>query len=120
MTRKKSEDIANKIKIFMLENGVSQRDLAKKLKVAPQTVSRFLGGTHSIRTDTLEKISAALGAPANYFFSEVKGSAVGTNAQVNTTVDMLKDMKLLSTQVELLTAKMQILETKIKLLEKGK
>ena len=31
----------------MLENGVSQRDLAKKLKVAPQTVSRFLGGTHT-------------------------------------------------------------------------
>lgn len=119
MTRKKSEDIANKIKIFMLNNGISQRELAKKLKVAPQTVSRFLTGENALRTDTLEKISEALGAPANYFFSEVHGSAIGTNAQVHAVADMQKDIKLLSTQVELLTAKMLLLEQEIKKMKRN-
>ncbi|MBR3632182.1 MAG: helix-turn-helix domain-containing protein [Elusimicrobiaceae bacterium] len=120
MTRKKSEDIANKIRIFMLKNGISQRDLAKKMKVAPQTVSRFLTGENSFRTDTLEKISEALNVPANYFFSEVHGSAIGSNAQVNSSADIQKDIKLLSTQVELLTTKMLIIEQEIKALKKGK
>lgn len=120
MTRKKSEDIATKIKIFMLNNGISQRALAKKMKVTPQTVSRFLTGEYSLRTDTLEKISQALGAPANYFFSEVSGSAIGPGAQVHAVGEMQKDIKLLSTQVELLTTKMLLLEQEIKALKKGK
>lgn len=118
MTRKKSEDIANKIKIFMLNNGISQRELAKKLKVAPQTVSRFLTGDYAMRTDTLEKITEALGAPANYFFSEVHGSAIGANAQVHNAAEMQKDIKLLATQVELLSAKMLLMEQEIKSIKK--
>ena len=119
MTRKKSADVAQKIKIFMLENGISQRDLAKKLKVAPQTVSQFLGGKYDLRTDTLEKIGKALGTPANYFFAEVRGSAVGANAKVTAATDVEKDIKLLSVQVELLTAKIKLLEEEIKKIKRN-
>lgn len=119
MTRKKSTDVAQKIKIFMLENGISQRELAKKLKVAPQTVSQFLGGKYDLRTDTLEKIGKALGTPANYFFAEVRGSAVGANAKVVPDGDLQKDVKLLSVQVELLNAKIKLLEEEIKKMKRN-
>ena len=90
MTKKKSTDLAQKIKIFMLENGISQRDLAKKMKIAPQTVSQFLGGKYNLRTDTVEKIAKALGAPGNYFFdssTNVKGDSniVGKNIKVSSS-----------------------------------
>ena len=107
--------MAQKIKIFMLENGISQRDLAKKMKIAPQTVSQFLGGKYNLRTDTVEKIAKALGAPGNYFFADVKGNgnAVGSGAQANSQNNTQKDIKLLSTQVELLSAKIKIIEAEV-------
>ena len=79
----------------MMENGISQRELAKKMKVAPQTVSQFLGGKYDLRMETIEKISKALGAPGNYFFdnsTDVKGNhnVVGKNISVSS--DVKKDM----------------------------
>lgn len=120
MTRKQSENVAQKIKIFMMKNGISQRELAKKMKVAPQTVSQFLGGKYDLRMETIEKISKALGAPVNYFFdnsTDVKGNhnVVGKNISVSS--DVKKDIVLLSTQIELLSAKIKIIETEVERLK---
>lgn len=120
MTRKKSTDVAQKIKIFMMENGISQRDLAKKMKVAPQTVSQFLGGKYDLRMDTIEKITKALGAPGNYFFAEVKGSAVGPAAQLHADGETKKDIALILAKIETLESKIENLELKYNLLKKGK
>ncbi len=118
MTRKQSENVAQKIKIFMMENGISQRELAKKMKVAPQTVSQFLGGKYDLRMETIEKISKALGAPGNYFFAEVKGSAVGPSAQVRTDGETKKDIALIMAKITALESKIENLELKYNLLKK--
>ena len=80
MTKNNKENLAQKIKIYMLKNGISQRDLAKKLKVTPQTVSKLLTGSTHFRTDTLDKIATALGTTANYFFDN--STAVNGNNNV--------------------------------------
>lgn len=80
MTRKETEELAQKIKIYMLKQGISQRELAKKLKITPQAVSGFLTGKSHFRTDTLNKIAAALGTSANYFFDN--STAVNGNNNV--------------------------------------
>lgn len=123
MTIKKSTDVAQKIKIFMLKNGISQRDLAKKMKVAPQTVSQFLGGKYDLRVDTIEKITKALGTPANYFFdssTNVKGNSNIVGKNINVPSDEKKDIALLMARMAAAEAKIENLELKYALLKKGK
>ena len=102
----------------MLENGISQRDLAKKLKVAPQTVSQFLGGKYDLRTDTLEKISKALNTPSNYFFdnsTDVKGNnnIIGKNIKTAADDPLPLKVELLATKLELALTKIRALEAEI-------
>ena len=106
----------------MLESGFNQTSLAKKSGVKQNTISQWLTGTSTPNLATLEKISKALGVPANYFFDN-SGSVKGNNNVVGSNnnsvpADVQKDIKLLSTQVELLTAKLKLLEHKVEHLEK--
>lgn len=123
MTKKKSTDLAQKIKIFMLENGISQRDLAKKMKIAPQTVSQFLGGKYNLRTDTVEKIAKALGAPGNYFFdtsTQVNGNSNVVGKNISVSSEVKKDIALLMAKMAAVESKIENLELKYNLLKKGK
>lgn len=120
MTRKYNENMIKKIKMAMLESGFNQTSLAKKSGVKQNTISQWLTGTNTPNLATLEKISKALGVPANYFFdssTNVKGDSniVGKNIKVSS--DVKKDIVLLSTQIELLSAKIKIIETEVEKLK---
>lgn len=126
MTRKKqkkdTKNIAQKIKIAMLESGFNQNTLAKELGLTQGAVSKWLNGTSEVSTKLLYAIAAATGKPINYFFDN-SGSIKGNNNVVSSNnnsvpADVQKDIKLLSTQVELLSAKIQLIEAEIKLLKK--
>lgn len=120
MTRKYNENMIKKIKMAMLESGFNQTSLAKKSGVKQNTISQWLTGTNTPNLATLEKISKALGVPANYFFdssTNVKGDSniVGKNIKVSS--DVKKDIVLLSTQIELLSVKIKIIETEVEKLK---
>lgn len=44
--------------------GLSQADLAEKLKVAPSTIAGWELGTHSIRVKRLKQVAKVLNVPA--------------------------------------------------------
>lgn len=118
MTRKKTENIANKIKIYMLKNYISQRDLAKKLNVSPAAVSKFLTGDNAMRTDTIANISKALGVADNYFFADdstLQIAAGNNNNQANTKN---ADLELIKKDMEVFKKTLENLDLRLKLLEK--
>lgn len=120
MTRKKNKELVQKIKIFMLQHGISQRDLAKKLKLTPAAVSKFLTGDSSMRTDTLQKIANALGTDSNYFFADVKGNGnvVGNNNNTRQETDLKNDINFIKKELEVHRLKLENLTLKIEKLQR--
>lgn len=124
MTRKKDEEFVKKLKLAMLESGFNQVTLAKKLGILPGSISKWMTGENNPKMDTLKKVAKATGKPVNYFFdnsTDVKGNnnIVGKNIKTAPDVDLQKDVKLLSVQVELLNAKMLLLEQEIKRMKRS-
>ena len=61
MIKKKTSDICrNNIKNILLSMRMSKAELAKKMKISPATVTRYLDGSRQISLCTLDKISSAL------------------------------------------------------------
>jgi len=54
------DNIAFKIGYYMRKNGLTQKQLAKKIDVKPQQVSRILKGKQDFKHSTLYKIQKAL------------------------------------------------------------
>lgn len=120
MTKKSKEDLAQKIKIYMLKKGISQRDLSKRLKVTPQTVSKLLTGNTHFRTDTLNKIAAALGTSTNYFFDN-SSDVSGNNNIVQNHVreaSLQQELQLIKKELEAHRYKLENLELKIEKIQK--
>ena len=123
MTRKNKKELAQKIKIYMLKKGITQRALAQKLKVTPAAISSFLSGENALRTDTLIKIATALGTDANYFFdnsTSVKGNhnilskSVGEGQNIN----LQKELQLIKQELEIHRYKLENLELKMNKIQK--
>lgn len=119
MTRKKTEDLAKKIKIYMLKNSISQRDLAKKIGITPAAISKFLTGDSAMRTDTISKISNALGVPSNYFFSD---ESINQNIEDNNNDQNSNTLhlQLIKKDMEVFKQILENLNLRLKLLEKNK
>ncbi len=69
--------------------GMTQAELARLLKVSPQTVNNILH-TENIQTGTLERICEALHLPITFFYDEPKNDAapdVYTDAKLEVDVD---------------------------------
>lgn len=56
-----SQQVAVRILRTLREKGLKQKDLADILKVAPQTVNKWVKGSENFTLDTITKIEAALG-----------------------------------------------------------
>ena len=123
MKKNNKENLAQKIKIYMLKNGISQRDLAKKMKITPAAVSKFLTGDNAMRTDTLDRISAALGVADNYFFDN--STAVNGNNNVvgekNTINPNLKEeIALIKKELEVHRYQIENIVLKLEKIQKQK
>ena len=122
MTRKMDKQLAEKIKIFMMKNEITQRDLAKKMGLTPQAISHFLNGSNSLRTDTLDRISAALGTDSNYFFADVNGNgnAIGNNNNTRLEAELKNDINFIKKELEVQKLQIENLTLKIEKLQKKK
>lgn len=55
--------IADRIDELLKRNGMTQRELAQRLGKRESEVSKWLTGRHNFTTNTIARISLALGAP---------------------------------------------------------
>lgn len=56
----KSLDIAERLNSLLIENGMSQKDLAKKLNKRPSEINKWLSGLHNFTLKSIAKIEAIL------------------------------------------------------------
>lgn len=56
-------EISDRIFSLLKKNGMTQRDLAKKMGKKESEISRWLSGEHGYNSSTLAKLSVALGEP---------------------------------------------------------
>ena len=121
---KKDNIVGEKIRKAIKDAGLTQQKLADKLGITNPVINVWVTGKRNPRPDTLQKIAEITGRPVNYFFdnsTDVKGNnnVVGKNIKVAPDVDLQKDVKLLSVQVELLNAKIKLLEEEIKKMKRN-
>jgi transcriptional regulator with XRE-family HTH domain/tetratricopeptide (TPR) repeat protein len=63
-----AREIGSKIKVLREQSGLTQKDLAKRLKISQQIISRIEGGRQNVSVETLDSICTALGVPVAVIF----------------------------------------------------
>ena len=124
MTRKKETEFVKKLKLAMLESGLNQVALAKKLGLKPASVSQWFTGKNNPKMETVDKIARATGKPANYYFdnsTDVKGNnnVVGKNIKAGSDETLQLKVELLTTKMELALTKITALEDELKRLKRN-
>lgn len=65
-----SNSVGNKIKKIIIENEITQKDLAKLSGLSANTISRYVNNERKPNTEALEKIASALGTNVEYLVSD--------------------------------------------------
>ena len=73
---KKTTFFTDQVKKIMLEKGLTQQDLADKLKVTKAYISVYLNGKRNPKPATIHKIANALNVPPSYFIEEIDTATV--------------------------------------------
>lgn len=81
--------LGNAIKLIRTARGITQRQVAKKLKVSPNYISLIEGGRREPSLPFLRKLASTLGVPIAMFFMWQGKPAPGVKAE---TVDRLREM----------------------------
>ena len=63
-----SKDIGDKIKVLREQSGLTQKDLAMRLRISQQIISRIESGRQNVSVETLDNICTALGVKVAAFF----------------------------------------------------
>jgi transcriptional regulator with XRE-family HTH domain len=103
---------AKKIKRAIEESGIPQKDLARKLKVKPQQISKWKTGETQPTLENFDGLLGLLSRDANYFF-DISGAVGDKNI-----VASGKNASAISADVELLKKEIEILKLQNKLKEK--
>jgi transcriptional regulator with XRE-family HTH domain len=128
-------NVGKKIKLMMVEEGLTQKDLAKLLNVKQTMISQWVTGKSNATLRTLNKIAKAINKPLEYFlenYQEVKGHSNNVTQTGNIVVSHAeieslkkdselskKDNELLKKDNELLEKEIENLKLKNELLEKN-
>ena len=59
------QQVSERVKQRMTEQGVSQRELSRRCEIATSNLSAYLSGKKQMRADTLQRIADALGCDIN-------------------------------------------------------
>lgn len=121
---KKNEEkiLIKKLKLAMLESGLNQTQLAKKLGISHASVSAWLHNKANPGLDLLEKIAQVTGKPVNYFFDnsthlEHGSCVVGNNNQVNAEDKNTKELEHLKTILQLHQVTLENIKLRLEKLE---
>jgi len=117
-----------KILEVLKQKRITQKELAKKIKSKPSSVSRMLSGNYVLKLDTIQKIAKALNISAedllngNKNFSDVNVSFFnsGKNQQSINKNSLTETVEILKEKLKVKDEKIKFLEEKIKFLENKK
>ena len=98
-----------KLKIAMINAGLSQEDFAKLIDTNRTLISQWITGFRNPSVKNLKKISKVLKVPINYFFEEdLKNTE---EHKENSKMDFMEEKnKRLETEVDLLKTKIELLK----------
>lgn len=118
MKKKQTDQLIKKIKIAMLEAGLNQVALAKKMGISSTSVSQWLLGKTRPKYSTLETVGKITGKPVNYFFdnsTDVNGNhnIVRSHVMEEQKTDLEKEILLIKKELEVHRYKLENLELKI-------
>ncbi|MDR1942183.1 MAG: helix-turn-helix transcriptional regulator [Endomicrobium sp.] len=114
------KEIAEKIRIAMHENSITQKDLGRTLGLKQAAVSKIVRGITNTTLPQLEKIAKATKKNLNYFIN-TKGqyfSAFGDNTQIH--AQAAEDIKNYISKISELEKENAYLKGKIEILERIK
>ena len=88
----------DQLKKYMIEKGISQQDLAKKIGITPAALSKILSGRNLTKVATVQKIAKALDVSVGYL--------IGSNQSENNDIKKIfKSIEKLSISVDNLNKK---------------
>jgi transcriptional regulator with XRE-family HTH domain len=103
----KNDTFRQKLKLKMIENKLTQQNLADKVGVSRQQVNYWLKGIHTPTNRTLRKIAETFGIPLSWFFDNSETPAPASTGSVETpseTIETLKkEIEILKLQNDLLS-----------------
>ena len=86
------EHIGQKLQEIRGQHGMTQEDLAKKINVSPNTVSRWETATYKINIEDLERLSRLFGIPIWSFLpSGIQAPTEQRQALLSATGDLSED-----------------------------
>ena len=110
------EDVKNRIKRVMLEEGLSERDVAARLGITAAGFNKIMHAKTS-RNSTLKKIADVLGKPLSFFLGEdnsvnqqINGNSVNisqnlnqkNNSESNFEAEIKKELQMINLKLDLL------------------
>ena len=123
MKIKETDRLIKKIKLAMLDAGLNQVALAKKLGISSTSVSQWLSGKTKPKYSTLEALGKITDKPINYFFdnsADVNGdhNIVQSSVGESQNHDLQKEIQILKKELEVQRYKLENLELKIEQIKK--
>jgi transcriptional regulator with XRE-family HTH domain len=123
----KRNEIGKKIREMIEAADLTQSQLAQKLGIKQQGISKLISKNSNPSYNTLKKISDVLGKPLHYFFdnSANAGRDININNSLNKNKEvegnkfLKKDMELLKKDLEIMKEKLISQDLKFKLLLRG-
>ncbi|MDD6173132.1 MAG: helix-turn-helix domain-containing protein [Elusimicrobia bacterium] len=105
-----------RIKQALKEAGLTQSELARKMKITQPTVNAFVNGRRNPTATTLKKIAKATGKDISYFFSSGGISQSANNStNIRQTINNA-DMEFIKDSFQTLQSRLDALEAKLDLL----
>lgn len=83
--------LGENLKAVLDEQKVTQKDLAKKLNIAPTTLNGYISNKREPDLETLKKIAKALGVTVDYLLG-VEGGMIDLSAKEETLIWQLRRM----------------------------
>jgi len=103
--------IGKKIREAMIEASLTQAQLAQKLGLKQQSISKWITETNDLTVSTLKKISEATNKPLQYFFDN---SIDNNNGNIiigdQNFANSLVEIQLLKAEIELLKKEIELLK----------
>lgn len=105
-----------RIKQALKEAGLTQSELARKMKITQPTVNAFVNGRRNPTATTLKKIAKATGKDISYFFASGGISQSANNStNIRQTINNA-DMEFIKDSFQTLQSRLDALEAKLDLL----
>ena len=123
MNKNEEKILIKKLKLAMLESGLNQTQLAKKLGISSTSISQWLLGKTKPKYSTLEAVGKITGKPINYFFDNstaVNGSNNVVGEQNTINPNFKEEIALIKKELEVHRYQIENIVLKLEKIQKQK